>query len=67
MGTPYNTLDRRIVLRLRDPLIMKFTCSNYIGEALSVNTSDYISTALFKRCWTIYATNPLPDTSNMNC
>lgn len=49
MGTPYNTLDRRIVLRLRDPLIMKFTCSNYIGEALSVNTSDYISTALFKK------------------
>lgn len=49
MTTPFEQLDRRIMLRLRDPLVMKFVCSNYVGSLLSANTADYTSISLFSK------------------
>lgn len=49
MATDFETLDRRVMLRLRDPLIMKFTCSNYIGKPLDVTSDHYTSISLFEK------------------
>lgn len=49
MHTPYEQLDARILLRLRDPLVMKFTSSNFLGKELSADMSDYTSVNLFDR------------------
>lgn len=49
MTTPFDELDRRIMLRLRDPLVMKFVCSNYVGTVLSADPHDYTSINLFSK------------------
>lgn len=49
MTTDYAEIDRRVKLRLRDPLVMKFVGSNYIGERLSGVQSDFSSLALFTK------------------
>ncbi|MDE5813288.1 MAG: hypothetical protein K2H72_03290, partial [Muribaculaceae bacterium] len=51
MATPFSQLDRRIMLRLRDPLIMKFVCSNYVGTLLSPKSADYTSINLFSKMY----------------
>lgn len=51
MTTPFSQLDRRIMLRLRDPLIMKFVCSNYVGLLLSLESNDYTSINLFSKMY----------------
>lgn len=49
MTTPFEQLDRRIMLRLHDPLVMKFVCSNYVGSVLSPKSDDYTSVSLFSK------------------
>lgn len=49
MSTPFEELDRRIMLRLRDPLILKFVCSNYVGQRLSDDAGGYTSVVLFEK------------------
>lgn len=48
MHTPFNEIDPRVALRLRDPLVLKITGSNYLGKSLSANTNDYTSLRLFE-------------------
>jgi hypothetical protein len=47
MHTPYEDLDRRVTLRLKDPLILKFTSANYLGNELPTNPERYTSLSLF--------------------
>jgi len=49
MSTPFEQIDRKIMLRLRDPLVMKFVCSNYVGAMLSPDAGDYTSVRLFSK------------------
>ena len=48
MRTPFAEIDSRVALRLRDPLVLKITGSNYLGKALSSDTNDYTSIRLFE-------------------
>ena len=48
MATPFSQLDRRCVIRLKDPLMLKFTCTNYLGKSLPKDNSNYCSIALFR-------------------
>lgn len=47
MHTPYGNLDRRITLRLKDPLILKFTSANFLGSDLPSSPERYTSLSLF--------------------
>lgn len=48
MKSSFDELDPRITIRLKDPLILKFTCSNFLGKELTNAPKDYTSIALFK-------------------
>lgn len=52
MSTSFGDIDRRIVLRLRDPLVLKFVCSNYVGSKISSDLTDYTSVKLFDKMLT---------------
>ena len=47
--TPFTDLPRAIVLRLKDPLMLKITCTNYLGHTLPYENLDYTSIHLFSR------------------
>ncbi len=47
MHTPYEELDRRVTLRLKDPLILKFTSANFLGSELPASPDRYTSLSLF--------------------
>jgi len=47
MSTPFERIERKVMLRLRDPLVMKFVCSNYVGAMLSDDADDYTTVRLF--------------------
>ncbi len=49
MSTPYEEIDKKILIRLKDPLIMKFVSSNYLGKSLSESTLEYTSLSLFDK------------------
>lgn len=49
MHTPYERLDRRVTLRLKDPLILKFTSANFLGANLPSSPEQYTSLSLFSR------------------
>lgn len=49
MTTQYDDIDKKIVIRLKDPLILKFVSSNYLGKTLSYESSDYTSISLFEK------------------
>lgn len=49
MSTPYEKICKKTLIRLKDPLIMKFASSNYLGKSLSENTVDYTSLSLFDK------------------
>lgn len=49
MHTPYDKLDRRVMLRLKDPLILKYSSANYLGTALPKNPGQYTSLSLFDK------------------
>ena len=47
MHTSFQELDRRVTLRLKDPLILKFTSANFLGSDLPANPERYTSLSLF--------------------
>lgn len=47
MHTPFEELDRRVTLRLKDPLILKFTSANFLGSDLPADPERYTSLSLF--------------------
>lgn len=49
MTTRYEEIDKKTLVRLKDPLILKFVSSNYLGKPLSENSSDYTSLSLFEK------------------
>jgi len=49
MHTPFTELDRRVTLRLKDPLILKFTSANFLGSNLPSSPERYTSLSLFSQ------------------
>jgi len=47
MGSDFEHIDRRILLRLRDPLTLKYACSNHVGKPFSDNPARFTSMSLF--------------------
>lgn len=47
METPFAELDRKNVIRIKNPLILKIVCTNYLGHDLPAENSQYTSMALF--------------------
>lgn len=48
MHTPFANIDRRVALRLTDPLTLKFASTIFLGKALSEQPNDYTSITLFR-------------------
>ena len=51
MRTPYEQLDARVALRLRDPLTLKITSGIFLGKDLSVQPDEYTSIALYDQLY----------------
>lgn len=49
MKTPYGNLTRGSIIRLRDPLVLKIACTNYLGRTLPERMRDYSSLSLFHK------------------
>ncbi len=47
MATPYERIARKNIIRIKNPLILKIVCTNYLGHALPESNSEYTSIALF--------------------
>ncbi len=47
MTTPFGSLAGTARIRLKDPLVLKIACTNYLGSELPPTTSPYASIALF--------------------
>ena len=47
METPFDQLDRKNVIRIKNPLILKIVCTNYLGKELPTENKNYTSVALF--------------------
>jgi len=47
MHTNFGDLPRSIRLRLKDPLILKYVATNYLGQPLGKESDAYTSTSLF--------------------
>lgn len=47
METPFGQLDRKNVIRIKNPLILKIVCTNYLGKELPIENKNYTSVALF--------------------
>ncbi len=51
MRTPYEQLDARVALRLRDPLTLKITSGIFLGKELSAEPDRYTSMALYNQLY----------------
>ena len=49
MHTPFSELDRRVTLRLKDPLTLKFTAGIFLGRDLDSSPNSYTSLALYQQ------------------
>lgn len=49
--TPYSDLARALAIRLKDPLVMKITCTNYLGTSLPTTPRSLTSVALWKQLY----------------
>ena len=47
MDTPYDTIARKNIIRIKNPLILKIVCTNYLGYSLPESNDAYTSIALF--------------------
>ncbi|MFR9594007.1 MAG: hypothetical protein SNI57_05600, partial [Rikenellaceae bacterium] len=45
----FEDIDRSIVLRLKDPLMLKIACTNFLGQNLPIDMSQYSSISLFDK------------------
>ena len=48
MHTPFEDIDRRVALRLTDPLTLKFASTIFLGKELSQHPAHYTSITLFR-------------------
>lgn len=51
MHTPYDKLDPRIALRLRDPLTLKIASGIFLGKDLTATPAQYTSIALYNKLY----------------
>ncbi|MBQ7631286.1 MAG: hypothetical protein IJS82_00795 [Paludibacteraceae bacterium] len=49
MQTPYEQIARKNIIRIKNPLILKIVCTNYLGHSLPENNGEYTSVALFSK------------------
>lgn len=49
MDTDFTDIARPVALRLKDPLILKYVCTNYLGRTLTSQMGDYTSISLFEK------------------
>ena len=49
MATGFDELKRSCVLRLKDPLLLKIACTNYLGKELPTDNAQYCSIAMWRR------------------
>lgn len=49
MDTPYDTIARKNIIRIKNPLILKIVCTNYLGYSLPESNDAYTSIALFSK------------------
>lgn len=49
MKTPFNLLPRAITIRMKDPLVLKMSCTNYLGQEFPETMSEFTSVALFRK------------------
>ena len=47
MDTRYEDIARKKIIRIKNPLILKIVCTNYLGYSLPENNAEYTSIALF--------------------
>ena len=47
MSTRYEDIARKNIIRIKNPLILKIVCTNYLGYSLPESNNDYTSIALF--------------------
>ncbi len=47
MQTQYEDINQTILVRLKDPLILKIACTNFLGEQMSTSSLAYSSIQLF--------------------
>ena len=47
MGSDFDSIDRRILLRLRDPLTLKYACGNHVGKPFPADPAHFTSVSLF--------------------
>ena len=47
MDTRYEDIARKNIIRIKNPLILKIVCTNYLGYSLPENNAEYTSIALF--------------------
>lgn len=52
METPYADLSRQNIIRIKNPLILKMVCTNYLGQLLPADNAQYTSVALFDKMTT---------------
>ena len=49
MDTPFSSLSRNKIIRLKDPLVLKIACTNYLGMELPATPLSYTSLSLFEK------------------
>ncbi|MBQ2171376.1 MAG: NACHT domain-containing protein, partial [Paludibacteraceae bacterium] len=49
MQTLYGQIERKNIIRIKNPLILKIVCTNYLGHNLPEDNSRYTSLALFDK------------------
>ena len=49
METRFEELRRNCVIRLKDPLLLKIACTNYLGKKLPTDNAEYCSIAMWDR------------------
>jgi len=47
MATHYEDIARKNIIRIKNPLILKIVCTNYLGYSLPEDNKEYTSVALF--------------------
>ena len=49
MKTPFDLLPRGITIRMKDPLVLKMSCTNYLGQYFPEAMREFTSLALFHK------------------
>ena len=51
MQTSFAELKRNVVIRLKDPLVLKMACTNYLNAPMPADTIKFTSLSLFHKMW----------------